>query len=59
MDNPVVQTTQQEQEIKLLQIKREADFDLTPIGQQVKQFEATMRIARMYAVSSFIPDSYK
>lgn len=59
MDNSVVQTTPQEQEIKLMQIKREADFDLTPIGQQVKQFEATMRIARMYAVSSFIPDSYK
>lgn len=61
MDNQqqAVVTTPQEQEIKLLQIKREADFELTPIGQQVKQFEATMRIARMYAVSSFIPDSYK
>ena len=58
-NNSVVTITPQEQEIKLLQIKREADFDLTPIGQQVKQFEATMRIARMYAVSSFIPDSYK
>lgn len=36
MDNPVVQTTQQEQEIKLLQIKREADFDLTPIGRTIQ-----------------------
>lgn len=57
-ENNVV-TTQQEQEFKILQLKRQADFDLTPIGQQVKQFEATMRIARMYAMSNFIPDSYK
>lgn len=51
--------TQQEQEIQILQIKRQTEFDLTPIGQQVKQFEATQRIARMYAMSNFIPDSYK
>lgn len=57
--NNVVALTPQEQEIKILQLKRQAEFDLTPIGQQVKQFEATMRIARMYAMSNFIPDSYK
>lgn len=57
--NNVVALTQQEQEIKIIQLKRQADFDLTPIGQQVKQFEATIRIARMYAMSNFIPDSYK
>lgn len=57
--NNVVTLTPQEQEIQILQIKRQAEFDLTPIGQQVKQFEATMRIARMYAMSNFIPDSYK
>lgn len=51
--------TQQEQEIQILQIKCQTEFDLTPIGQQVKQFEATQRIARMYAMSNFIPDSYK
>lgn len=58
-DKNVVTLTPQEQEIKIIQLKRQADFDLTPIGQQVKQFEATMRIARMYAMSNFIPDSYK
>lgn len=57
--NNVVALTQQEQEIKIIQLKRQADFDLTPIGQQVKQFEATQRIAMMYAMSNFIPDSYK
>lgn len=57
--NNVVALTQQEQEIKIIQLKRQAEFDLTPIGQQVKQFEATQRIAMMYAMSNFIPDSYK
>lgn len=57
--NNAVTLTPQEQEIKIIQLKRQAEFDLTPIGQQVKQFEATMRIAKMYAMSNFIPDSYK
>lgn len=58
-NNKNVVLTPQEQEIQILQIKRQAEFDLTPIGQQVKQFEATQRIAMMYAMSNFIPDSYK
>lgn len=57
--NKNVVLTPQQQEIEILQIKRQAEFDLTPIGQQVKQFEATQRIAMMYAMSNFIPDSYK
>lgn len=57
--NKNVVLTPQQQEIQILQIKRQAEFDLTPIGQQVKQFEATQRIAMMYAMSNFIPDSYK
>lgn len=58
-NNKNVILTPQQQEIQILQIKRQAEFDLTPIGQQVKQFEATQRIAMMYAMSNFIPDSYK
>lgn len=58
-NNKNVILTPQQQEIQILQIKRQAEFDLTPIGQQVKQFEATQRIATMYAMSNFIPDSYK
>lgn len=57
--NKNVVLTPQQQEIQILQIKRQAEFDLTPIGQQVKQFEAIQRIAMMYAMSNFIPDSYK
>lgn len=58
-NNKNVVLTQQQQEIQILKIKRETEFDLTPIGQQVKQFEAMQRIARMYAMSNFIPESYK
>lgn len=58
-NNKNVVLTPQQQEIQILQIKRQTEFDLTPIGQQVKQFEATQRIAKMYAMSNFIPDSYK
>lgn len=58
-NNKNVVLTPRQQEIQILQIKRQAEFDLTPIGQQVKQFEATQRIAMMYAMSNFIPDSYK
>ena len=58
-NNKNVVLTPQQQEFQILQIKRQAEFDLTPIGQQVKQFEATQRIAMMYAMSNFIPDSYK
>lgn len=58
-NNKNVVLTPQQQEIQILQIKCQAEFDLTPIGQQVKQFEATQRIAMMYAMSNFIPDSYK
>ena len=58
-NNKNVVLTPQQQEIQILQIKRQAEFDLTPIGQQVKQFEAIQRIAMMYAMSNFIPDSYK
>lgn len=58
-EQQAVVMTAQQQEYNLLQLKREAEFELTPIGQQVRQFEATQRIARMYAMSNFIPDSYK
>lgn len=58
-NNKNVVLTPQQQEIQILRIKRQAEFDLTPIGQQVKQFEATQRIAMIYAMSNFIPDSYK
>lgn len=57
--NKNVVLTPQQQEIEILQIKRQTEFDLTPIGQQVKQFEAIQRMAMMYAMSNFVPQSYK
>lgn len=51
--------SEQEQEYQILKLKREASFELTPVGQQLRQFSATQRIAAVYAKSGFIPDSYK
>lgn len=41
------------------QARVESAFALTPIGQQVKQFEVQQRMAKMYATSTIIPDAYK
>lgn len=46
-------------EVQVIKAKEAAEFALTPVGQMVKQFEATQRMARMYAMSTFIPDSYR
>ena len=54
---PVV--SEQEQEYQILKLKRESAFELTPVGQQLRQFSATQRMAAVYAKSGFIPDSYK
>lgn len=55
----IATTNNVEAEITLIKAKQDADFALTAVGQQVKQFEATMRIAKAYAASNFIPDSYR
>lgn len=55
----VVQLSQIEQEVQVLKLKQEAEFSLTPIGQKFKQFEVAKNLAKMYAYSNFIPDSYK
>ena len=45
-------------ELQLIQARSAAQFALTPIGQQVKQFEVQQRMAQMYAQSTIIPKSY-
>lgn len=37
----------------------EIQFALTPIGQQIKQFETLQRMAKMYTTSTIVPDTYK
>ena len=54
-----VQIAETPSEVQVIKAKEAAEFALTPVGQMVRQFEATQRMAKMYAVSTFIPDSYK
>ena len=46
-------------EIEIIKAKSAAEFALTPIGQQIKQFETQQRMAQMYAQSTIVPDTYK
>ena len=46
-------------EIQIIQAESAARFALTPIGQQVKQFEVQQRMARMYSTSSIVPKAYQ
>lgn len=50
---------EQNQELQLIQAKQAADFALTPVGQQVKQFEVMQRMAKMYTTSTIVPLNYQ
>ena len=54
-----VPVARQVDEIQLVQAKSAAQFALTPIGQQIKQFEVQQRMAQMYATSTIVPDTYR
>lgn len=53
------QNPQVNNDLQLIKTKSDAEFALTPIGQQVKQFEMQQRMARMYSESDIVPDTYK
>lgn len=46
-------------QIEVIKAQSAAAFALTPIGQQVKQFETQQRMAKMYSESTIVPDTYK
>lgn len=46
-------------ELQIIQAKLAADFAMTPVGQAVKQFETTQRMAKMYSESTIVPEVYK
>lgn len=46
-------------ELQLMQARQAAEFAMTPVGQMVKQFEVTQRMAQMYSTSTIVPDIYK
>ena len=53
------QTQSADSQVQLIQAKQAADFALTRVGQMVKQFEATQRIAKGFATSTIVPDTYR
>lgn len=46
-------------EVQIIKAKQDAEFAMTTAGQMLRSFEATQRIAKMYATSSLIPASLK
>lgn len=46
-------------EIKVIQAQSAAQFALTAVGQQLKQFEVQQRMGQMYVQSTIVPDTYK
>lgn len=46
-------------ELQIIQAKQAAEFAMTPVGQAIKQFEVTQRMAKMYSESTIVPDIYK
>lgn len=54
-----VQAAAQQGELQIIQAKNMAQFALTPIGQQWKQFEIQQRMAQMYSTSTIVPETYR
>lgn len=46
-------------ELEVIKAKSAAALALTPIGQQIKQFETQQRMAKMYSESTIVPDTYR
>lgn len=59
MEEKTLQTSAVAAELQIIQAKSAAEFALTPIGQQVKQFEVLQRMAKMYSSSSIVPQNYQ
>lgn len=55
------QETLQEQqaELQIIQARNQAEFMLTPVGQQFKQFEVLQRMGQMYSTSTIVPETYR
>ena len=52
-------TVTKSQELLAREAMAKAQFDLTPMGQMVRQFEAQQRMGQMFAQSSIVPASYR
>lgn len=45
--------------LELIQAKQAAEFALTPVGQQLKQFEIIQRMGNLFATSTLVPKTYQ
>lgn len=52
-------TVTKSQELIAREAMAKAQFDLTPMGQMVKQFEAQQRMGQMFAQSKIVPVNYR
>ena len=52
-------TVTKSKELAAREAMAKAQFDLTPMGQMVRQFEAQQRMGQMFAQSSIVPASYR
>ena len=55
-DITIMEETTNVQEITA---RQQAEFALTPVGQQVKQFEVMQRMGQMYSTSTIVPEAYR
>lgn len=52
-------TVTKSQELVAREAMAKAQFDLTPMGQMMRQFEAQQRMGQMFAQSKIVPQSYQ
>lgn len=52
-------TVTKSQELIAREAMAQAQFDLTPMGQMIKQFEAQQRMGQMFAKSKIVPQAYR
>ena len=52
-------TVTKSEELVAREAMAKAQFDLTPMGQMLRQFEAQQRMGQMFAQSKIVPASYQ
>lgn len=56
---PKTENILQPNELQIIQARQQAEFALTPVGQQIKQFEVMQRMGQMYSTSTIVPETYR
>ena len=45
--------------LQQLQMRADAEFQLTKVGQELRRFEILQRMGQLYASATIVPDTYK